>query len=1130
MSQSDQSVAQAPDTLFPVVGVGASAGGLDAFRALVKAIPEDSGMAWILVQHFSSKFESILSELVQKVTAIPVLEAKDRMRLLPNNIYVVPSNQILAAGDGMLLLHEPGPGEKRNAIDAFFSSLSEVYGEHTIGVLLSGTGTDGTAGLRAIRRAGGITIAQDEKTATYFSMPGSAIGSGTVDFVLPPEEIPVRLHLYMKRLQETGAALSKQADGDEEISLAQLMAFFKTERGIDFTYYKQAHLLRRIGRRKTINGFDSLSDYAAFMFGNKAEQDALLNDLLVGVTGFFRDPEAFEALKTTVFPVLFHDKKESGPIRIWSAGCATGKEAYSLAICLIEFFGEAALLGRVQIFATDLSEAAIALGRNGLYSKAALAGVSEERIERFFTKKDGLYQVSKPLRDMVVFACHNFLKDPPFSRIDLLCCRNVLIYLEPYLQRKALNTFNYALHSNGFLMLGLPDSEREASARFYPFSAEHRLFSKRLESMQPQLHANEGEPGPPRALPQPGSTPHRDDFRRAADEALLARVSASGVVINDHLDILEFRGQTRDYLEAQPGRPSHNLLRMAREGLSFELRNAVYKARTARAPIVQKGVPLEKSGARIDIEVIPLRNTIEPYYLVLFEEPKDPDAHHPSHTGRRKHPGMRLALAASEDRVHLLEQELMQARLDMEAISEAQQYANEELQTANQELLSGGEELQSLNAQLEKTKEEIQSSNEELTVLNQELVERNDQLLHAHRYAEAIVSTIHEPLMILSGELRIRSANKAFYQTFGVSEKSTDGVLFFEWQNGLWNIPGLRKTLESVLAEDASFDNLEVTVPAPRAGQRVLVLNARQLVADSSEGPYILLALQDITGRKELELAQFAFSQELERQVREQTAELKEANTRLQISNEMLQQFATIATHDLQEPLRKIRTFGALLQKRYAATLPSDGRELVSKVMGSAERMSQLITEVRNYSKVATGRLNPQPCSLDGVLRNVLEDLDLLMTEKGAQVDYVGRLPVAEVNCLQMNQLFYNLLSNSLKYAQENIPPRITITHKLVEGAAAREFVQLREDLSYLEIRVTDNGIGFEQPFAEQVFGLFERLHTMEDYEGTGVGLALCKRIVENHQGHIYALSEKEQGSTFVILLPLAQMPLHPVD
>lgn len=836
--------------LFPVVGIGASAGGLDAFKKLLKAIPEDSGMAYVLVQHLDPTHESMLPELLQKVTKIPVLEIADDIKVLPNHIYVIPSNKMMVATDGVLLLSPRPPKNKteRNLpIDLFFASLAEVHHDHAIGVVLSGTATDGTLGLKAIKDHGGMTFAQDEASAAYGSMPQNAANAGVVDFILPPEQIPQKI------LEILGISL-----GDEHLPLQgeavykQIISLLRMRKGTDFTYYKQSTIHRRILRRMGLSKNETPANYLQFLRENKAEQDLLFQDLLIPVTSFFRDEKSFENLCENVFLLAAKNKTSGEPIRVWVAGCSTGEEAYSIAICLKEYFGDNQRF--VQIFATDISEPAIAKARRGIYKKSELNAVSPKRLNAFFTKTNGNYQVNKNVRDTCVFALHNFLKDPPFGKMDLISCRNVLIYMEPYLQKKALTTFHYALNPKGFLLLGKSETTAGVPDLFALAAKNDKLYSRKdtpgrlvhVASQRIEQHFSNTNSNP-------NNENTKTDFQKTADDILLRKYTPAGVVVNESMDIVHYRGNTSAYLEQSPGKPTHNLIQLAKNGLAFELRNILHKTKKENAPVLKESIPIEINGSLryINIEAMLLPNTIEPYYLVLFHDASS-SAHPALAVGNT--PTGKFTKDDRDLRIQQLEQELAQTREDMRSITEEQEAANEELQSANEELLSGSEELQSLNEELETGKEELQSSNEELIVVNQETIALNEQVTTARDYAEAILRNIHEPLLVLDKNLRIKTANNAFYKTFRVNEPETEGVLIYDIGNKQWNIPALRMLLEKILPEKSVFNDFEVTHKFTEIGSRIMLLNAREVINKNSSEKLILLSIEDITERKKAQI------------------------------------------------------------------------------------------------------------------------------------------------------------------------------------------------------------------------------------------------------------------------------------
>jgi two-component system CheB/CheR fusion protein len=847
------------DTLnvpFPVVGIGASAGGLDAVKAFLHALPPKSGMAYVFIQHLSPDYTSILPEILQKFAPFPVRQITDNIHLEPDNLYIIPSNKVVTTTDGVLKLAPLDKNHKKNnTIDLFFSSLGVVHQSFAVGIVLSGALDDGTLGLQVIKSYGGLTFAQDEDTAAFDSMPKSAIDSGAVDFVLSPEEIAKKLiainhpfHADYSSIEVDNTLPQQDAE-----TFKQILTVLRVRRGVDFAYYKQSTLKRRIIRRMALGKIEKPNDYLSFLRENKSEQDALYNDMLISVTNFFRDTQSFDVLCNTLFPALIEKKTINEPLRIWIAGCATGEEAYSMAICLQEQLGDKASVMKIQIFATDISETAIAKARTGIYRQSELDGISTSRLQQFFVKMDGNYQVSKSIRDMCVFAHHNLLKDPPFSKIDLVSCRNVMIYLEPVLQKRALTIFHYSLVEDGYLMLGKSESIGNNTDIFTAYNSNEKIYIRKGPLGRFMNVATNGREQTFREIDK-GAQRENDnkDVFKMADEAMLNSFMPPSVLVNERFDIVQFRGVTETWLVPPAGKPSFNVLKMAREGLSFELRNILHLAKKTTLPARKFAVFFKMNGLQhyVNIYAFPLKDTPEPYFLIVFQNA--------SSTGIQQ---AIIELNAnpenvnyneSEIRIEQLEKELMQARADMRAITEEQETANEELQSANEELLSGSEELQSLNEELETSKEELQSTNEEVMIVNKELLSRNDQLNSSRLYTEGIVNTIRDPLLILDKDLRIKRAIGGFYSKFKTTEKETEGMYIYELGNKQWDIPKLRELLESILPTNKITEDFEVTHIFPVIGKKDMCLNARQIENVNGE-QLMLLSIEDITDKRKVE-------------------------------------------------------------------------------------------------------------------------------------------------------------------------------------------------------------------------------------------------------------------------------------
>ena len=1123
---------------FPIVGIGASAGGLDAFKRLLTAIPENSGMAYVLVQHLDPSHDSMLPEILQRVTKIPVHEITDDINLAPDHIYIIPENKILTSTDGVLQL---APREKNIlnlSIDIFFTSLAEVHKEFAIGVVLSGTGKDGTKGLKAIKDYGGICIAQDLESAAYEGMPENAINEGVVDFILAPENIPEQL-LQINSAYKTGQALTKdqQSNSDDETVFKQILLLLRQRSGVDFTHYKDPTLRRRIARRIAIVKKKNFTNYLKFLRTNKAEQDALFKDMLIPVTSFFRDPKTFQALTETVFPAILKNKNPEDPIRIWIAGCSTGQEAYSMAIGLQEFFGANPHSYRdrpkIQIFASDISEIAIKKARSGVYKVADVEMLSVSRLKNHFIKNNGGYEVKKLIRDMCVFAPHNFLKDPPFAKMDLISCRNVLIYMDTFLQQKAFATFNYALKETGFLLLGKSESVGASSDLFAQVAKKDKIYLRK--HVQGRFRHIITEPKEEvltkktKTIAKTEAT--QTDFKKSAEAIMISKAPAS-VVVNDQMDIVHIHGDLTPFLQTPQGKPTHNLLSMARDGLTFELRNAIHKASKDKIAVTTENIPLKRTllndlesdqegqgkQTLVAMEIIPITDTVERHYLIRFEKIIIPKAKEGKSASSAK-----TKAGEAEKRNAQLENELAYNREDMRSITEDMEAANEELQSANEELQSSNEEMQSLNEELETSKEELQSTNEELIIVNQELLEKQEQLGAARFYSESIVSTIRHPLIVLDKSLCIKTANAAFYKKFNVDEKQTENKWFYEIQHHQFDDEKLRSLLLKVLSRKDPIYDFEIALKFPEIGERTLLMNARQIKNEITEEQLILLAIEDVTERKLAEQKLQTFSDELEKKVKERTADLQISNEELYQTNRQLDQFAYVASHDLQEPLRKIITFSNRLRDKHIDELSTDVRAYIDKIESSSLRMSTLIRDLLHYSQLLEHEKLFVKTNLNEILKNTLNDFELLIDEKKAQINF-EELPTIEAIPLQMTQLFYNLLSNALKFNRVGVKPVISITSRLLSENEIQKYPAFSPLTSYVEIVIKDNGIGFEQQYGKQIFTVFQRLHGKEAFNGNGIGLALVTKIVENHYGEVFAKAKESRGAAFHVILPFKHL------
>jgi two-component system CheB/CheR fusion protein len=752
-----------PDGPFSVVGIGASAGGLEAFEQLLKALPADTGMAFVLVQHLAPKHESILSELLGKATKMPVVEVAQGMRVQRNHVYVIPPNADMSIDDSALHLSPLSENRAlRMPIDSFFRSLADAYQSRAVGVILSGTASDGTLGLQAIKAMGGVTLAQDEQSAKYSAMPRNAIAAGNVDFVLPPDAIARELKRIATHVQIY--TTDERTDGGDRLTpdetLSKIFLLLRNLSRVDFSFYKPGTIKRRIMRRMFLRKIDSLDAYLHFLRKNRDEVDALFNDVLINVTAFFRDADAFDNLKKTAFPAIMSHKPSNAPIRIWVPGCSTGEEVYSLAIVLLEFLGDRASNLQIQIFATDLSESIIGKARAGIYPDSVAGDVSSDRLRRFFRKIDGSYQISKNIRDMVVFAKQDLAKDPPFSKLDMISCRNVMIYMSQVLQKRILPLFHYALNSGGILFLGSSETIGSFNDLFVPIDKKNKIYTKKtIASPLPMDFVSRYDAAQDQyQKPEPRQ---HVDLQRVAEQLMLHRYSPASVVVNEQLEIVQFVGQTGPFLDPMPGAAGLDLLRMVKPGLQMELRGALQKAKRG-ATVHKKGVLMEDEGnlKTVNLEIIPLKEVsdVERYYMVVFEEVERPPAEQ-RNPGKKETPAKKAGKNEMSDldveNKHLKE-ELETTQEYLQAIIEEQRTTNEELRSANEEIQSSNEELQSINEELETAKEELQSTNEELTTVNEELQNRNDELSKVNSDLSNLLTSVNIPIVMLGNDLRIR--------------------------------------------------------------------------------------------------------------------------------------------------------------------------------------------------------------------------------------------------------------------------------------------------------------------------------------------------------------------------------------
>ncbi|MCC6748134.1 MAG: PAS domain-containing protein [Deltaproteobacteria bacterium] len=739
----------------PVVGIGGSAGALEAFEQFFRKMPADSGLAFVLVPHLDPTHKGIMPELLQRYTGMPVHQAAEGLPVLPNCVYVIPPNRDLGLLDGVLHLLEPSaPRGLRLPIDFFFRQLAADQAERAIGIVLSGMGSDGTLGLRAIKEQLGMAMVQDPATAKYDAMPRSAVGTGLADFVAPVDELPAKLLAYVGH-RSRATSLPDPAKKTTQSALGRLLLLLRTRTGNDFSLYKRNTVLRRVDRRMSVHQIASLPDYVTYAQGQPAELELLFKELLIGVTSFFRDSTAFELLKERAIRPRLH--LQQAAFRVWVPGCSTGEEAYSIAILLRECLDEEPQLQpKVQIYATDLDEEAIEFARQGLYPANVAADLSPDRLQRWFVKEGEGYRVRKHLREMLVFARQNVLADPPFTRLDLLCCRNVLIYLNAEVQKRLLPLFHYALSPGGFMLLGPSESLGPSAELFHPVDSHWKLYGRAdvpttyggLQHFPSRMLPQETSAAPSGAPP---ATRVGTTLQDAVRQVVVDAVAPPIALVTEKGELLYTTQRTGRFLEPPVGSAHLNVFEMAREGLRLELALAVRRASSQQAEVELKGLSVKTNGERetVDVTVKPLaeHEALRGLLMIVFK-----DAPRPRRRGGKRSG----ADAASVALVASLERELAHMRESLQTTLEEMSTSQEELKSSNEELQSTNEELQSTNEELTTSKEELQSLNEELMTLNAELQAKNDELSLASADMRNLLNSIQIPTLFLDNQLRVK--------------------------------------------------------------------------------------------------------------------------------------------------------------------------------------------------------------------------------------------------------------------------------------------------------------------------------------------------------------------------------------
>jgi two-component system CheB/CheR fusion protein len=1128
----------------PIVGIGASAGGLKALEQFFSQMPADGGMAFVLILHLDPTRVSMLPELLRKYTEMPIRQAEDGAKVATNTIHIIPPNKKMAIKHGVLVVTEPTePRGLRLPIDTFFRSLAEDQGNNAIGIILSGTGTDGTLGLKAIKDAGGLVVVQDLASAEFDGMPRSAIGTGLVDYALAPEKIPAQLMNYAKgcRPQRSGTATALSDKFPE--TLEKIFHVLRSQTGHDFSAYKKSTICRRIDRRMNLQQIENPADYLRLLEQNAQEAETLFNDLLIGVTSFFRDPEAFKILSRVLKEMLAKTPKNSS-LRLWVPGCSSGEEVYSIAIVLRECMDALKKRFGVQIFGTDIDADAIATARAGIYPVTIANHVAPVRLSRFFLDESGGYQIRKEIREMAIFSIQDLVKDPPFTKLDLLSCRNLLIYLDAALQKRLVPLFHYALRPDGILFLGPSESIDGYVDLFAERNRRWKIFKRR--NLKHGVGASLPFPFlPPRhdtgeTTSRGQSTATRDPrISTVAEKLLLHRYAPPCVLVNKSGEILYSHGPTGRYLALPQGQASLNILAMARGSIKNALATLMRQASGQKGQAARASVQL-----RSDAKSHRLNLTVTPYHgghegeellLIVFED-----------TGPRKlktGTGVRPA-PGNVERMARLEQELWDAREQLQMVRAVTQSPDEELRSYNEELQSANEELQSVNEELETSKEELQSLNEELITVNAELQGKNEALTSANddirnlldstkiatlfldthlrvkrftpevtkvinlvqedigrpvshfktnlvgenlaqhaqevldtllpretelrstdgrwylkriqpyrasqnviagvvvtfvditarkrlqldvekaqKFAQDIVETVREPLVVLNGDFNVVSANESFYRKFNLTAQLTERRFFFELNTGQWDVPELRRLLEQVLSVDRTFDNFMMEQDSPDLDHIILLLNGRRIHRGAQDGDLILLAFEDVTDR-------------------EKKAELRALAARLHaVREEETTRLAREIHDELSGNLTALKMDLSLLPDRVA----KDHNLFLEKLRSMSELIDNTLAQVRTIvtelRPVVLDKLGLIP-AIEWRAREFQERSGIACETRLA----VEEIPMDRDRAIAVFRILQEALSNVAQHAH-----------------ASKVVLDLRSDTNNLTLTVRDDGKGIPE-------------------------------------------------------------------
>ena len=1196
-----------------IVAVGASAGGLEALKAFFKKIPAGDNNAYVVIQHLSPDYKSMMGELLRKNTNLPIVQITDKMEVKAGHVYLIPpANNLILEGDILRLTEKPNNQTLNLPIDMFFESMAEQRRGKSIGVVLSGTGSDGTRGVRAIKENDGMVMVQEPSEAKFDGMPKSAINTGLVDYILPVEKMGPEINEFI-----SAPPIFHFEDGDvkyDEKELNKILNYIDEQAGLDFREYKYATLARRIARRVNICKCRNLSEYYDFLTSDEEEVEILYREFLIGVTKFFRDDKVWEKLKSEVFPKMISEKEDGDTLKVWDVGCSTGEEAYSFAMCLHEEMEKQDKQLELKIFATDISQPHLDIGSKGIYPESIVADVSKDLLLKYFLSKTNSYQVSEKLRRTVIFSRHNIIKNPPFSNMDMVVCRNLLIYFQNSIQKKAMNMLHYSLKKDGVLVLGTSESVHSHKEHFAEIDRRWKIFknikpSTRIKNgishaansgtVNTGLLENKAE-SERKQYRSSQANPIKQKLQNELNETILEQFGGASVFVDSDYNILQAVGEFRKYANLPTSGFSINLLDMLGTDLKYVVQSTFNKAYKDQKRVVYRDVVITKNDTKIgaDIVIKPFTDHSlegETNYVITFIE-KDLDFEQVEEVAKISPSNQTKEYVAS------LENELKRTKEDLQTSLEEIETSNEELQAANEELLASNEELQSTN-------EELQSVNEEINTVNAENIQKMDDLAALNADMNNLLKSTDIGVIFLDSDFKIRKFTPAikkhfslingdigrpidnFTNSFGLTRKrsfidrcqkvletgkilekhivSREGKNYLQrispYMDSNNNIDGvvisfidiesIQKSKEKLIASEKRFKSfyeddpvLHVSVdpktlkivqcnkkavqklgydakddligkPIHELFDKDSQLKAMKLKTNIQKSGElinleqnmvtkkgrILPVILNATGEKDEndEILTIRYTCVDISALKKAQEQLREQKTDLERANRDLEQFVSIASHDLQEPLATIKFGSDVLGKMYASQLDEKGENYIKYIKNASDRLSAQIRALLEHSRIGK---NGEKSLVDTkeIVEVVKYDLGKSIKDTNAKI-HTGALPKLKGYEVELRLLFQNLISNAIKYVPKDRDPEIRIS--------------AYKENEYWVFSIMDNGVGISQEDQRNIFTIFNRVPGNDDMEGTGVGLAHVEKIVLLHEGSIWVDSQEGVGSTFYFKL-----------